>query len=70
MGRNASLLYLTYLGFNQAPKGFILSMHAVYRTDAPPGIAGRWFIDRLKEGSEAAAQTKSRGRRSTARRRS
>jgi DNA-binding transcriptional LysR family regulator len=33
------------------PNGFVLSMHAVYRTDAPPGIAARWFIDRLKQGS-------------------
>ena len=33
------------------PKGFVLSMHAVYRTDTPPGIAARWFIDRLKQGS-------------------
>jgi DNA-binding transcriptional LysR family regulator len=30
------------------PGGFALSMHAVYRTEAPPGIAARWFIDRLK----------------------
>jgi len=30
------------------PKGFALTMHAVYRTEAPPGIAARWFIDRLK----------------------
>jgi DNA-binding transcriptional LysR family regulator len=29
------------------PQGFVLSMHAVYRTEAPPGIAARWFIDRL-----------------------
>jgi DNA-binding transcriptional LysR family regulator len=36
------------------PKGFVLPMHAVYRTESPPGIAARWFIDRLKQGSEAA----------------
>jgi DNA-binding transcriptional LysR family regulator len=30
-----------------APKGFVVGMRAVYRTDAPPGIAGRWFIERL-----------------------
>lgn len=36
-----------------APNGFVVSMRAVYRTDAPPGVAGRWFIDRLKEGSQA-----------------
>ncbi|HWZ63477.1 MAG TPA: LysR family transcriptional regulator [Steroidobacteraceae bacterium] len=42
-----------------APQGFTVAMSAVYRTEAPPGIAGRWFIDRLREstgkGREAAA---------------
>jgi len=28
---------------------FIMPMSATYRTDAPPGPAGRWLIDRLKE---------------------
>jgi DNA-binding transcriptional LysR family regulator len=28
--------------------GHVLEMWAVYRTDSPPGPAGRWFIDRLK----------------------
>src|SRR5579862_5175762 len=38
----------------EAPtNGFALTMHAVYRTEAPPGIAARWFIDRLKQGSES-----------------
>ena len=37
------------------PQGFVLSMRAVYRTEAPPGIAARWFIDRLKPGAEAPA---------------
>src|SRR5580704_2679162 len=32
--------------------GFVLPMHAVYRTDAPPGIAARWFIDRLRLGQK------------------
>ena len=27
--------------------GHVLEMWAVYRTDSPPGPAGRWFIDRL-----------------------
>jgi hypothetical protein len=26
----------------------VIEMWAVYRTDNPPGPAGRWFIDRLK----------------------
>lgn len=34
-----------------APGGFVVAMSAVYRTAAPPGIAGRWFIDRLKPAS-------------------
>jgi DNA-binding transcriptional LysR family regulator len=28
--------------------GRLIEMSAVYRTDSPPGPAGRWFIDRLK----------------------
>lgn len=27
----------------------VMGMFAIYRKDAPPGPAGRWFIDRLKE---------------------
>jgi DNA-binding transcriptional LysR family regulator len=29
--------------------GHAIAMSAVYRTDSPPGPAGRWFIDHLKE---------------------
>lgn len=39
-----------------APEGFVVAMSAVYRTEAPPGIAGRWFIDRLKQGFESGAK--------------
>ncbi|MGA2191280.1 MAG: LysR family transcriptional regulator [Steroidobacteraceae bacterium] len=39
-----------------APEGYVVAISAVYRTDAPPGIAGRWFIDRLKQGSQSAAR--------------
>ena len=28
-----------------------IAMYAVYRNDAPPGPAGRWFIDRLRRSS-------------------
>jgi DNA-binding transcriptional LysR family regulator len=28
--------------------GRLVEMRAVYRTDSPPGPAGRWFIDRLR----------------------
>jgi DNA-binding transcriptional LysR family regulator len=53
-----------------APEGFAVSIRAVYRTDAPPGIAGRWFIDRLKQGAEASASTGgARRRRSVVKRR-
>ena len=26
-----------------------LSVHAIYMKDEPPGPAGRWFVDRLKQ---------------------
>lgn len=51
------------------PKGFLLSMHAVYRTDAPPGIAARWFIDRLKRASTAVVTKDIQRRRPTRRKR-
>jgi len=31
------------------PDGHIITMSAVYRTDSPPGPAGRWFIAHLKQ---------------------
>lgn len=34
-------------------EGFVLPLSAVYRTEAPPGPAGRWFIDCLKRHSDA-----------------
>jgi DNA-binding transcriptional LysR family regulator len=30
------------------PDGLFLTMSAAYRADAPPGPAGRWFIDKMK----------------------
>ena len=30
------------------PDGVFLTMSAAYRTDSPPGPAGRWFIDQMK----------------------
>ena len=46
-----------------APKGFVVAMNAVFRTEAPPGIAGRWFIDRLKQGAEGAGGRQAHPRR-------
>ena len=37
--------------------GHVVEMWAVYRTDSPPGPAGRWFIDRLKH-AEATSPTR------------
>src|SRR6516165_2867259 len=51
------------------PKGFVLSMHAVYRTESPPGVAARWFIDRLKQGSDTALTKDVQLKRSAVRRR-
>ena len=31
------------------PEGLVLSMSAVWQTRSPPGPAGRWLIERLKE---------------------
>jgi DNA-binding transcriptional LysR family regulator len=29
--------------------GYAVAMSAIYRTDSPPGPAGRWFIENLKQ---------------------
>jgi DNA-binding transcriptional LysR family regulator len=34
------------------PGGFMLTMSAYHRSSDPPGPAGRWFIDRLKDSWE------------------
>jgi DNA-binding transcriptional LysR family regulator len=31
------------------PEGEFIAMSAIYRTDSPPGPAGRWFIDHLNQ---------------------
>ena len=38
------------------PGGHVIDMVAIYRTDSPPGPAGRWFIDRLKQAQAPALQ--------------
>jgi DNA-binding transcriptional LysR family regulator len=42
---SGALIQIT--GESAPPGGHIITMSAVYRTDTPPGPAGRWFIDRL-----------------------
>jgi DNA-binding transcriptional LysR family regulator len=45
---------LVEIALEEAPAdGMVLSMSAAYRTDAPPGPAGRWFIDQMKRLSAA-----------------
>jgi DNA-binding transcriptional LysR family regulator len=44
------------------PEGYAVAMSAIYRTNSPPGAAGRWFIDRLKHGVQPFKQTASRSR--------
>jgi DNA-binding transcriptional LysR family regulator len=40
---------LVELAVEDQPERLIMEMAAVYPADAPPGPAGRWFIDRLKQ---------------------
>src|ERR1700686_3235161 len=44
---SGALIQIT--GESAPPEGHVIAMSAVYRTDSPPGRAGRWFIDRLKQ---------------------
>jgi DNA-binding transcriptional LysR family regulator len=46
------------------PEGHVVSMSAIYRTDSPPGPAGRWLIDHLKQ--EDATRLQQRASRSVA----
>jgi DNA-binding transcriptional LysR family regulator len=40
---------LVQIRLEDAPaEGFATAMSAIYRTDSPPGPAGRWFMERLK----------------------
>ena len=45
----ASGALIQIAGESAPSEGHVIAMSAVYRTDSPPGPAGRWFIDRLKE---------------------
>jgi DNA-binding transcriptional LysR family regulator len=45
----------------EPPGGNTITMSAIYRTDSPPGPAGRWFIERLKqEGIEQLTEMTAR----------
>jgi DNA-binding transcriptional LysR family regulator len=57
---SGALIQIT--GESAPPEGHVIAMSAVYRTDSPPGPAGRWFIDRLKQ--EDARWLKERAPRS------
>ncbi|MBW0447125.1 LysR family transcriptional regulator [bacterium M00.F.Ca.ET.228.01.1.1] len=41
---------------NFQPQTPPIAMFAIYRKDTPPGPAGRWFLDRLRQPSEAPAR--------------
>jgi DNA-binding transcriptional LysR family regulator len=48
---------LVQISLEDAPsEDFEIAMSAIYRTDSPPGPAGRWFMERLKH--EVAEQRK------------
>jgi DNA-binding transcriptional LysR family regulator len=49
------------------PGGFVLPMSAVYLTESPPGPAGRWFINCLKQHSNVPVAVRA-GRHGAARR--
>jgi DNA-binding transcriptional LysR family regulator len=53
---SGALVQITLEG--RPPNGTLLTMSAIYRTASPPGPAGRWFIERLKQ--EDAARSKER----------
>jgi DNA-binding transcriptional LysR family regulator len=36
--------------------GYTMAMSAAYRTDAPPGVAGRWLVERLKENDSVRSK--------------
>ena len=44
------------------PEGLMLSMSAVWQTKSPPGPAGRWFVDRLKQIPVATGKVPARVR--------
>ena len=50
---------LVQISVEDAPAdGYVIAMSAIYRTDSPPGPAGRWFIDYLKQEDTAPPKGK------------
>ena len=51
----------------EMPSGtnLLMPMHAVYRKDAPPGPAGRWLIQSLKQNSDTECFVKTAGAKRT-----
>jgi DNA-binding transcriptional LysR family regulator len=49
------------------PGGHVIAMWAIYRTDSPPGPAGRWFIEHLKQEHARPASVAAARRRSSKR---
>jgi DNA-binding transcriptional LysR family regulator len=43
---------------NAPTGGHVIAMSAIYRTDSPPGPAGRWFIERLKQEDAQSSKEK------------
>jgi DNA-binding transcriptional LysR family regulator len=54
---------LVRIGAESVPSdGYGMAMSAIYRADSPPGRAGRWFIERLKEEERQLKERASRSR--------
>src|SRR5882724_9593700 len=49
---------LIRIRLEDSPAEYVITMSAIYRTDNPPGPAGRWFIDFLKQGYSASPKGK------------
>jgi hypothetical protein len=51
---------LVKIQLEDVPEGMlVMAMSAVFRTDAPPGPAGRWLIERLKSNIAPAKERRS-----------
>jgi hypothetical protein len=45
---------LVSLEFEETRANVSISLSAIYRTDTPPGSAGRWLLDQLKAVADQA----------------